>query len=458
MGSEAAATAGENQPHVLFVPYPAQGHINPAVQLAKCLASKGLKVTVLTTTSVRKLATLSSPWDSITIDDISDGSEEVKEVETIDLYFKRFRDVLSKNLKEYIDKFVGSLKAIIYDSTMPWVLDIAHEKGLRGAVLFTMNCTVCAVYYNMKRGCLKYPYEDPVVSLPSLPDLGIKDLPYWDMFPDPNHTIVRLLEDQFSNLEKTDWILFNTFYKLECEIVDWMTSRWPIKTVGPTCSLLQTDEKLANNNNNHMISLFEPKQEACAEWLDSKGTNSVIYISFGSVATLGKEQMQEIARGLLMSDCYFLWVVRASEKDKLPESFASTASEKGLIMEWCHQPQVLAHNALAGFMTHCGWNSTLEALSNGVPLIAMGQWVDQTTNSKLIEDVWKFGIRAKVGDIGIVTRDEIAKCIQEISEGDKGKELKRNAKKWKELAKEAVENGGTSANNIEDFVSEIICS
>lgn len=207
-----------------------------------------------------------------------------------------------------------------------------------------------------------------------------------------------------------------------------------------------------------MINLYAPDHEACTGWLNSKESSSILYVSFGSIASLKKEQMEELAWGLLMSNCHFLWVVRASERDKLPENFTALASERGLLVNWCHQPQVLAHDALACFMTHGGWNSTLEALTFGVPLIAMGQWVDQTMNSKLIEDWWRIGVRITAGDGKIVSREEIAECIELVTQDDTAMEVKRNARKWKELANKAVEKGGTSANNVKDFISELVCS
>ncbi|KAL8491715.1 hypothetical protein ACS0TY_023345 [Phlomoides rotata] len=168
--------------------------------------------------------------------------------------------------------------------------------------------------------------------------------------------------------------------------------------------------------------------------------------------------MEELAFGLIMSNCYFLWVVRSSEVGKLPQDFTSLASEKGLIVEWCHQQEVLAHRALACFVSHCGWNSTLEAISYGVPIVAMAQWIDQITNAKFVEDVWRSGVRVKAGESGIISREEIAKCIKEIVHGDGAVELKANACKWKDLANEAVQKGGTSTNNIEDFVSKLMCT
>ena len=124
----------------------------------------------------------------------------------------------------------------------------------------------------------------------------------------------------------------------------------------------------------------------------------MVYISFGTLATLGEEQMEEITWGLKNSSCHFLWVVRESEVKKLPINFLQETTEKGSVVSWCPQLEVLAHKAVGCFMTHSGWNSTLEALSLGVPMVAMSQWTNQPTNAKFIVDVWKVGVRIKLND------------------------------------------------------------
>ncbi|EPS72597.1 hypothetical protein M569_02161, partial [Genlisea aurea] len=191
-------------------------------------------------------------------------------------------------------------------------------------------------------------------------------------------------------------------------------------------------------------------------WLDSKPLDSVVFVSFGSIVSMGKQQMDEIAHGLVMSNCNFLWVVRDSEAEKLP-SDVTTGLDRGLIINWCYQPGVLSHPAVSCFVTHCGWNSTLEALSIGVPLVAVPSWTDQLTNAKFIQDVWGVGIRLKRGnDYGTVLgRDEIARCVEEVVRGEKSTELKRNAAKWKAAAREAVREGGTSLDNVEEFARKL---
>ena len=112
----------------------------------------------------------------------------------------------------------------------------------------------------------------------------------------------------------------------------------------------------------------------------------------------------------------------------------------------------MAHKTIGCFITHCGWNLTLEALSLGVPIFAMPQWTDQTTNAKLIVDVWKVGVKIKLDKRGIEL------CIKVVMEGGRGKEMKMNSVRWKELAKEAMDEGGSSYKNIEEFVEKLVNS
>jgi pathogen-inducible salicylic acid glucosyltransferase len=152
---------------------------------------------------------------------------------------------------------------------------------------------------------------------------------------------------------------------------------------------------------------------------------------------------------------YFIWVVRESEKGKIPKGFVESSLEKGLIVTWCQQLEVLAHEAVGCFVTHCGWNSTLEALSLGVPIIAMPIWTDQTTNAKFVVDVWKIGVKGVADEKGVVRRETIEDCVKEIMETEKGNEMKKNAMKCKSVAKDCVDEGGSSDENITEFVNEL---
>lgn len=227
---------------------------------------------------------------------------------------------------------------------------------------------------------------------------------------------------------------------------------WPnFRTIGPSIPSTFLDKRIKYDED-YGVAQF--KSEECIEWLNDKPKSSVVYVSFGSLAMLNEEQLEEVTCGLKYSENYFLWVVKASEETKLPKDFEKR-SEKGLVVTWCSQLKVLAHDAIGCFVTHCGWNSTLEAISLGVPIIAIPQWSDQSTNAKLITDVWKIGIRAPTDEKQIVRRDALKQCISEIMESEKGKVIKSNVMQLKAMAVGTVSAGGSSHKNITEFVSNL---
>ena len=126
-------------------------------------------------------------------------------------------------------------------------------------------------------------------------------------------------------------------------------------------------------------------------------------------------------------------------------------------MQWSPQEEVLAHPSVACFLTHCGWNSSMEALTLGVPMLTFPAWGDQVTNAKFLVDVFGVGIKLGYGQAEkkVVSREEVKKCLLEATEGPKADELKQNALKWKKDAETAVAVGGSSARNLDAFVKEI---
>ncbi|MBA0733028.1 hypothetical protein Gogos_017081 [Gossypium gossypioides] len=236
-----------------------------------------------------------------------------------------------------------------------------------------------------------------------------------------------------------------------------MSKFWNVMIVGPTIPSIYLDKRLENDKD-YGMNMFKPNVTACMSWLSGKPKDSVVYVSFGSVASLGIEQMEEIALALKDRNGYFLWVVRETEKAKLPHNYIKETSHKGLVVTWCPQLEVLSHESVGCFLTHCGFNSTLEALSLGVPMLALPQWTDQCTNAKYIEDVWRIGIRARPDEKGIVRKETIIRCIMELlmEVGKKGEEIKKNSIKWKNLAKKAVDEGGKSDKNVDEFIAKLI--
>ncbi|VVA90108.1 unnamed protein product [Arabis nemorensis] len=429
-------------------------------QFCKRLASKGLKLTLVLVTA-KPTPPYKTEHDSITVFPISNGFQEGEDpLQDLDDYMDRVETSIKNRLPELIQdmKLSGNHpRALVYDSTMPWLLDLAHGHGLKGAVFFTQPWLVTAIYYHVIKGSFSIPStkygHSTLASFPSFPMLNSNDLPSFLCESSSYPNILRIVIDQLSNIDRVDIVLCNTFDVLEEKLLKWVQSLWPVLNIGPTVPSMYLDKRLTEDKN-YGFSLFDAKVAECIEWLNSKQPNSVVYISFGSLVIHKEDQMMELAEALKETGCNFLWVVRETEKDKIPRNYVEEIGEKGLIVSWSPQLEVLAHKSVGCFLTHCGWNSTLEGLSLGVPMIGMPHWTDQPTNAKFVEDVWKVGVRVRTeGDDGIVRREEIVRCVKEVMEGVKGKEIRKNAEKWKVFAREAISEGGSSDKSIDEFVS-----
>ena len=202
----------------------------------------------------------------------------------------------------------------------------------------------------------------------------------------------------------------------------------PVLTIGPSVPSMYLDQRIKSDTD-YDLNLFDSKDSSfCTSWLDTRPQGSVVYVAFGSMAKLNSVQMEELASAI--SNFSFLWVVRESEEATMPSGFLETVDkDKSLVLKWSPQLEVLSNKAIGCFLTHCGWNSTMEALTFGVPMVAMPQWTDQPMNAKYIQDVWKAGVRVKMDEeSGIVKREEIDFSIKEVMEGEKSKEMKRTRK------------------------------
>ncbi|CDP03926.1 unnamed protein product [Coffea canephora] len=452
-------TMASSKVHVLALPFPVQGHINPLLQFCKRLEAKGVKVTFANTVSLSK-SMHADPKRSINFETISDGYDDggYAAAESFEAYVEKFATVGSKTLADLITKLKDDgepVQAVIYDPHLTWALDVAKRFGLVTAAFFTQTCAVNSIYYHVYHGLLPVPLSDSPISLPGLPLLQPKETPSFIYLPDSYPAFRHILLNQFSNVDQADWVILSNFHKLEEDVLNWMARLWRVKTVGPTVPSMYLDKRLEDDTG-YGINLFKPDSSLCINWLDNQPKDSVVYVAFGSWIGIEAEQVEEIASALMEIGYRFLWVVRALEKEKLPSNFVGETSEKGLVVTWSPQLEVLAHESVACFVTHCGLNSAMEALSLGVPVVAAPQLTDQPTNAKFIEDVWGVGVRAAADEKGIVRRETLVSCIREIMEGERGKQIKENGIKWKTLAKEAIDEGGSSDRNIDEFVAELI--
>ncbi|TKY47805.1 Crocetin glucosyltransferase [Spatholobus suberectus] len=464
------ATATMVQHRFLLITYPIQGHINPAIQFAKRLAGMGVHVTFATSVYLhrRMLNKLTVPGLSFAI--FSDGYDDGYKA-TADSAVVSYMSELKLRGSESLRNIITAAKqdgqpftCVAYTILLPWAAQVAREFHLPGALLWIQPATVFDIYYyyfHEYRDYISHKSEDRTIQLPGLPfSLTTRDIPSF-LLPSNIYTFaLPSLEEQFQELDKetNPRVLLNTFEELEPEALR-AIGKFTMIPIGPLIPSAFLDGKDPGDTS-FGGDIFDGSNDY-VEWLDSKPELSVVYVSFGTLAVLARRQMEEVARALLDSGYPFLWVLRENYEKQGKEQELSCREEleqRGKIVKWCSQVEVLSHRSLGCFVTHCGWNSTVESLASGVPMVAFPQWSDQGTNAKLVHDVWKTGVRVddKVNEEGIVEAEEIRKCLEVVmGSGGEGQELRRSAKKWKCLARDAVKEGGSSDRNMRTFLDDV---
>ncbi|XP_058731745.1 phloretin 4'-O-glucosyltransferase-like [Vicia villosa] len=455
---------------ILLVPYPVQGHLNPAFELAKRLITLGAHVTISTTIHMHNRITNKPTLPNLSYLPFSDGYDDGFKGTGTDAY-SLYNVEFKRRGYEFVTNTILSnsqqgtpFTCLVHSLLLEWVAKAAREFHLPTALLWVQPATVFDILYYYFHGfsdSIKNPSCS--IKLPGLPlSLSSRDLPSFllESSPSAHLLMLSLFEQQFKELDietNPTTVLVNSFEALEPEALKAVNNVNMI-SIGPLIPSAFLDEKdsTVNTSFGGQAHIFQPLND-CLEWLDSKTEKSVVYVSFGSMHVLSKTQKEEIARGLLDCGFPFLWVLREAKEGEKEEGLScrEELEEKGKIVKWCSQVEVLSHPSLGCFLTHCGWNSTLESLVSGVPMVAFPQWTDQMTNAKLVEDVWKTGVRVdkELNEDGSVGGDAIRRCLEVVmGSGEKGEELRRNARKWKELARESVKEGGSSDNNLRSFL------
>ncbi|XP_010243149.1 PREDICTED: crocetin glucosyltransferase, chloroplastic-like [Nelumbo nucifera] len=463
-----------SHPHFLLVTFPAQGHINPSLQFAKRLIRIGAQVTFATSVSAhRRMSNACNP-DGLTFAPFSDGYDDgFKLTDSVEHFLSELKRRGSETLRELILSLAREgrpVSCLVHTLLLPWAADVARNLDVPWALLWIQPATVFDIYYYNFTGygdliCNNKNDNSYTVELPGLPPLTSRDLPSFLLPSNTYAFALPIFHEQIETLERETKprVLVNTFDALEPEALR-VVEKIDLIGVGPLIPSAFLDGKDPSDKS-FGGDLFHGSADYM-EWLNSKADSSVVYVSFGSIALLPKRQMEELASALIESGRPFLWVIRKNENaseetKKEEEAFLSRIEEQkreGMIVPWCSQVEVLSHPSVGCFLSHCGWNSTLESLVTGVRVVAFPQWTDQATNAMLIEGVCGTGVRVRAkegeGD-GVVEREEIMRCLDMVMEGENGEEMKRNARKWKELAKKAVKEDGSSDKNLRRFVEEI---
>nr|GMC79517.1 UDP-glycosyltransferase 73C3-like [Ipomoea batatas] len=266
-------------------------------------------------------------------------------------------------------------------------------------------------------------------------------------------------------------VIVNSFDELEPDYVKEYRKMHDgrVWCVGPVslCDQIYQDQLLRGNNNNYT------DQQECLKWLDLQAPGSVVYVSFGSMASLSPQQMAELALALESNKRPFLWAlgkkgknVDAFEDWNVSSGFEQRNKGIGLLVRgWAPQVLILSHTSVGGFLTHCGWNSTLEAISAKVPMVTWPLIAEQFLNEKLVVEVLGIGVSLGLkmsvdwdgedqNDVVMVKNEEIKEAIDKIMD-EGGIEIRRKVRELGEIAKKAVQKGGSSQLNLISLVQNI---
>ncbi|XP_023748666.1 UDP-glycosyltransferase 75C1 [Lactuca sativa] len=428
-----------NNYHFLLVSLPHKSHINPTFRLATKLTRAGARVTLATT--INGLKTLPSV-PGLSYHFFSDGGAAGKPN-----YLQEIKLAGLSNLKELLitkAKEGQKVDFLIYGICLPWVAEVARELQVPSALFFIQSAASFSVVYHLFRsdGGVGNSNIDPsgTVKIPGLPLLRYSEVPSFLL---TTHALAVVFQEHIEILEKhpDSFILINSFNALEEDSIEAIPDHRNIYTVGPLVSG-DTEEPFVSD------TFQDSDRETYLRWLDTKPEKSVVYVSFGSLLKLQKNQKEEIFQGLIEFGHPFLWVIRHNGENDEEEVMRYTAEGGGLIVRWCSQVEVLNHVAIGCFVTHCGWNSTLESVVSGVPMVGCPQNADQKLNAKMVEEVWGNGVKAVADGEDVVGREEMKRCLAVVMGGG---EIKRNSEILKSMAMEATVEGGSSHTNLNRF-------
>ncbi|KAJ4851592.1 hypothetical protein Tsubulata_024728 [Turnera subulata] len=474
------------KPHAVCIPFPAQGHINPMLKLAKLLHQKGFHITFVNTEyNHRRLLKSRGPdaldgLPSFQFKTIPDGLPETDTDVTQSIpslcdstsrtALAPFRQLLAQLNETAANSNVNPpVSCIVSDGVMSFTVDAARELGIPEVLFWTTSACGFLAYVHYRHlvekgftplkdeSYLTNGYLETAIDwIPGMKDIRLRDIPTFIRTTDSEDIMVNFVLSETQRARDASAIILNTFDGLEHEVLDALGSMLPpVYSIGPL-HLLQNhviDRELKALGSN-----LWKDTPGCLEWLNSKEPNSVVYVNFGSITVMTADQLKEFAWGLANSNQTFLWVIRpdlvAGDTAVLPPEMVEQTKERGFFASWCPQEEVLNHPSIGGFLTHSGWNSTIESITGGVPMICWPFFAEQQTNCRYSCTEWGIGMEINSD----VKRDEVESLVRELMEEEKGKEMKRKALEWKQMAEEAAGPAGSSYVNLDTLIHQVLLS
>ncbi|PKA56681.1 UDP-glycosyltransferase 83A1 [Apostasia shenzhenica] len=450
-------------PHALVLPYPAQGHVIPLMELSHLLLHRGFRVTfvntefnhrrMLATSNFAGRSTVSSVGSKIRLVTIPDGlgpEEDRNDLARLTVALKRVMPGCLEEMIRSAGELAGDerFSCLVADLNMAWAIDVAKKMGLRAAafwpasagLLFTVLCIPKLIEDGIINEDGGAPKKEMIQLSPEMTSMDTNKLS-WNYFPD---SLTRKIIFQYfcsynGSAAEAAAIICNSFHGLEPAVFSHAPHLIPI---GP----------LPGRSGEVPASYFFPEDRPCATWLNAQPPRSVVYVAFGSLAVFNPDQFRELALGLELTGRPFLWVVRpdfAVGGGEFPSGFEERVGERGRIVAWAPQKEALEHPAVGCFVSHCGWNSTMEGVRNGVPFVCWPYFGDQFYNQSCICSAWRNGVSVVRDESGMVSREEVRRRVEEVV-GDEG--LRGRCVELKEMAERSAGEGGSSFQNFNWFL------
>ncbi|CAH1437694.1 unnamed protein product [Lactuca virosa] len=458
--------ASTRHPHFVLFPFMSKGHTIPLLHLAQLLLSRRVTITLFTTKANRPFIAhfFHRHSDSISIVDlpfpiqvegIPQGIESTDKLPSMSFFtqFATSTKLMQPHFEQALEK-IPHVTCIVSDGFLSWTLESANKFGIPRLSYFGMSGYSTAVTQQVAGNRLLSGPEtdDDLIAVTGFPWIKVTRNDFDEVFNQRNPMGPQqdFVMEVIIAMANSYGQIMNSFYELEPEFLDYLNRESKAKawSVGPLP--LAVTESPPNVDQ-------KPKW---IRWLDQKVAQgcSVLYVAFGSQAEISSKQLKAISNGLEESQVNFLWVVRKYETlvvDELQER----VGERGMIVrEWVDQLEILKHESVKGFVSHCGWNSVLESICSEVPILAWPMMADQPLNARMVVEEIKIGLRVETCDgsvKGFVTSEGLKKMVKELMEGEKGKDVRKKAKEIGEAAKEAMAEGGSSWRILTELIDEL---
>nr|AFK37676.1 unknown [Lotus japonicus] len=475
--------------HILFFPFLGHGHMIPMSDMATLFATRrGVRATIVTTP-------LNAPTISRTI---QEGGEDEGTHANIQIRTIKFpcaeaglpegcenpdlvpSSAMIPNFLKATTMLQGPLEhlllqehpdCLIASAFFPWATDSAAKFNIprivfHGTGVFSLCAAECIrLYEPHKKENIVSSDSEPFV-IPHLP--GAKEITMTrNALPDYVKSDDEEAESSRSRIVKaikesevtSFGVVVNNFYELEQIYADYYDEVQGRKAwyIGPVSLCRGGEDK-------HKAKRGSMKEGVLLKWLDSQKPKSVVYVCFGSMTNFSETQLKEIATGLEASGQQFIWVVRRTDQvqEWLPEGFERRMEGRGVIIRgWAPQVLILDHEAVGGFVTHCGWNSTLEAVSAGVPMVTWPVSAEQFYNEKLVTDILEIGVPvgvkkwARVVGDDSITSSAVERAINRIMVQEEAESFRNRAHKLAQVARTAVQDNGSSHSHLTALIQQL---